>query len=153
MQPGAEPLPQKQKKLARSLKPFANPPRVDLDVKGSGARRRQEVKGFLYSPLSPHVHAALARRALFWNKGLFPRIEAPGADKEGRRRASTLAEERLLAVLFMQHGRNSEVLALPTTQAEMTHPAPSAFGPAICFWARNRRRCLLRSRRKVAAAA
>jgi hypothetical protein len=85
------------------------PCKVDLDIKGSTKRRRQDVKGFLYSPFCPCVQAVFARYALFWNKGLFPRIEAPNATRPGRKRQCTLAETRLLAVLISQHGRNSEV--------------------------------------------
>lgn len=110
---GIDPLPTKQKRQARALRPFCTPCKVDLDIKGSGARRRQEVKGFLYSPMSPHVQAVFARHALYWNKGLFPRIEAPGAETNGRRRQTSLAEERLLAVCIMYHGRNFEVRPVP----------------------------------------
>ena len=105
---GTAPLPSKEPGSRRMLRPFLAPPRVDLDLRGGASRRTLEAKGFLLSPYSPVVHAAFARHALHWNKGLFPRVARPIAEKAKGRRQSSLAEERLLAVLVLQHGSNFE---------------------------------------------
>lgn len=107
--PSAAALPERKKGVARKLRPFCTPLRADPDIKGSTTRRRQDVKGFHYSPLCPSAQAVFAQHALFWNRGMFPRIEAQSAERPGKKRQSTLVEVRLLAVLVLQHGRNSEV--------------------------------------------
>lgn len=111
--PGVEPLPVKKKGVGRKLRPFCTPCRADPDVKGSTKRRRQDVKGFHYSPFCDRAQAAFAEFALFWNKGLFPRIESRCAERPGKKRQSSLVELRLLAILVLLHGRNSEVRCSP----------------------------------------
>lgn len=53
------------------------------------------------SSKSPHVQVVSARYALFWNKGLVPRTRAPGAETKGRRRQTSVAQDRLLAVCII----------------------------------------------------
>lgn len=69
------------------------------------------------SPYAAHVQDAFARFAVFWNRALFPRIVKTAAGASDKRRKQiSVAEQRLLAVCVMQHGRNHEVC--PSTVQE-----------------------------------
>jgi hypothetical protein len=109
----ADPAPQAvrgSKKARANQSKFLAPTKSDPDElkRSNNAKRLSRT-----SPYAPHVHAAFAQLAAFWNRALFPRIvQASLVANDKRRKQISLCEQRLMAVCVMQHGRNYEVSSL-----------------------------------------
>ena len=83
------------------------PLKDDPDV-APGCRRN--VRAWRSSPFTLHIQGVLAQYAVWWNRGLFPRIEGSrGSGSGSRRKAATLVEDHFLATLVLHHGRDYSV--------------------------------------------
>lgn len=86
---------------------FMQPLYDDPDV-APGCRRN--MRAFRSSPFTAHIQNVLAQYAVWWNRGLFPRIDGSrSTSSRSRRKAATLVDERILATLVLHYGRDYAV--------------------------------------------
>lgn len=122
---------------------FMVPTRDDPDTVSRGRRHLRLRRS---SPFAAQIHAAFAAYALFWNRGLFPRVEQRLCSTPARRKQATLPEERLLAVCLMQCGRNYEVPH--RSHCRMSSAAESRSAP--CTWPARVCACMLLFQSQIA---
>eukprot|EP00892_Ulva_mutabilis_P009638 jgi/Ulvmu1/7046/UM033_0106.1 len=88
---------------------FMQPLHDDPDA-APGCRRN--ITAFRSSPFTLHIQNVMARYAVWWNRGLFPRIDGSRSSGSGsRRKAATFAEDHFLATLVLHHGRDYTAIA------------------------------------------
>lgn len=71
---------------------------------------RRNMRAFRSSPFTIHIQNVMSQYAIWWNRGLFPRIDGSRSSCLGsRRKAATLVDDHILATLLLHHGRNYQV--------------------------------------------